>query len=98
MRNRHKDRDHNTGNNVPYSLRTVSGFFNVPQSNYEQGLWDGTSGFLSLSEKTGKSNHLEMSLQRQHFLLSYLKTLSGGPAGVWTHDLTHGSPVLYQLS
>ena len=29
---------------------------------------------------------------------SYLKTLSVGPAGVWTHDLPHGSPVLYQLS
>ena len=25
-----------------------------------------------------------MSLQRQHFLLSYLKTLTVGPAGVWT--------------
>ena len=42
-------------------------------------------------------NHLQMSEQR-HFLLSYLKTLSVGPAGVWTHDLPHGSPVLYQLS
>ena len=39
-----------------------------------------------------------MSEQRQHFLLSYLKTLSGCPAGVWTHNLPHGSPVLYQLS
>ena len=39
-----------------------------------------------------------MSEQRQHFLLSYLKTLSVGPAGVWTHDLPHSSPVLYQLS
>ena len=37
-----------------------------------------------------------MSLQRKHFLLSYLKTLSVGPAG--THDLPHGSPALYQLS
>ena len=27
---------------------------------------------------------LQMSLQRQHFLLSRLKTLSVGPAGVWT--------------
>ena len=36
---------------------------------YEQGLWDGTSGLSSLSEKTRKSNHLQMSLQRQHFLL-----------------------------
>ena len=39
-----------------------------------------------------------MSLQRQHFLLSYLKTLSVGPAGVRTHDLPLGSPVLNQLS
>ena len=54
---------------------------------YEQGLWDGTSGLLSLSEKTWKSNHLQMSLQRQNFLLSYFKTLSVGPAGIQTHDL-----------
>ena len=76
----------------------MCGFFNVPQSNHEQGLWDRTYDLSSLSEKTRKSNHLQMSLQRQHFLLSYLKTLSVGPAGVWTHDLPHGSLVLYQLS
>ena len=58
-------------------------------------LWDGTYGLSSLSEK---SNHLQMSLQRQHLLLSYLKTLSVGLAGVWTHDLPHGSPMLNQLS
>ena len=28
------------------------------------------------------SNHLQVSLQRQHVLLSYLKTLSVGPAEV----------------
>ena len=39
-----------------------------------------------------------MSLQRQHFLLSYLKTLSVGPAGDRTHDLPVVSPVLNQLS
>ena len=61
-------------------------------------LWDGTFGLSSLSEKTRKSNRLQMSLQRQHFLLSYLRTLSVGPAGVRTHDLPHGSPVLNQLS
>ena len=44
-------------------------------------LWDGTYGLSSLSEKTRKSNRLQMSLQRQHFLLSYLKTLSVGLAG-----------------
>ena len=32
--------------------------------------------------RTCKSNHLQMSLQRQHFLLSYLKTPSDGRAGV----------------
>ena len=42
-------------------------------------LWDGTSDLSSLSEKTRKSNHLQMKLQRQHFLLSYLKTLSVDP-------------------
>ena len=45
-------------------------------------LCDGTYGFSSLPEKTRKSNHLQISLQTQHFLLSYLKTLSVGPAGV----------------
>ena len=30
--------------------------------------------FIVLSEKTWKSNHLLMQLQRQHFLLSYFKT------------------------
>ena len=39
-----------------------------------------------------------MSLQRQHFLLSYLKTPSVGPAGVRTHDLTLSRPALSQLS
>ena len=39
-------------------------------------------GLSSLSEKTRKSNRLLMLLQRQHLLLSYLKTLSVGPAGV----------------
>ena len=64
---------------------TVWGFFNVPQIYYAcKGLWDGAYGLSSLSEKTRKSNHLQMLLQGQHFLLSYLKTLSVGVAGVWT--------------
>ena len=61
-------------------------------------LWDRTYGFSSLSKKTRKSNHLQMSLQRQHFLLSYLKTLSVGPAGLWTRNLLLCRPVLWQLS
>ena len=45
-------------------------------------LCDGTYGFSSLSEKTRKSFHLQTSLQRQHFLVRYLKNLSVVPAGV----------------
>ena len=39
-----------------------------------------------------------MPLQRQHFLLSYLKTLSVGLAGVWTRGLPLSRPALSQLS
>ena len=39
-----------------------------------------------------------MSLQRQHFLLNYLKTLNVRPAGVSTRDLPLGGPALSQLS
>ena len=45
-------------------------------------LLDGSYGFPSLSEKTRKVNLLHMSLQRRNFLLSYLKTLSVGLAGI----------------
>ena len=38
-----------------------------------------TYGLTFLSEKMQRSNHLQMLQQRQH-LLSYFKTLSGGPA------------------
>ena len=74
------------------------GSFTSHKNRSVKVLWDGTYGFSSLSEKTRKSNHLQMSLQRQHFLLSYLKTLSVGPAGVWTCDLPLGGPGLSQLS
>ena len=77
--------DHYTGHYVPYTLRRVCGFFNVPQIYYTyKGLWDGAYSLSSLSEKTRKSNLLQMLL---HFLLSYLKTPSVGPAGVWTYSL-----------
>jgi len=49
------------------------------QNNEDAG--DRAYGLSSLSEKSRISNHLQMSLQRQHILLSYFKTLSVGP--VW---------------
>ena len=47
-------------------------------------------GLSFLSERTIKSNHL----QKQHFLLSYLKTLSVGPAGVKTSGFSLYRPCL----
>ena len=64
------ERDHHTGDYVPYSLRTMRWFSNAPQILDVQGLCDGAYGLSSLSEKTRKPNLLHMSLQRQHFLLS----------------------------
>ena len=70
-----------------------------PQIHYMyKGLWDGAYGLSSLSEKTRKSNRLRMLSQREHFLLSYLKTLSVGPAGVWTYGLPLSRPALIPLS
>ena len=48
--------DHNTGNCAFPTLyeQWVGSLTNY----YEQGLWDGTYGLLSLSEKTRKSGHL----------------------------------------
>ena len=74
------------------------GSFTSHKNRSVKVLWDGTYGFSSLSEKTRKSNRLQMSLQRLHFLLSYLKTLSVGPAEVWTRDLPLSRPALAQLS
>ena len=67
------------------------GSFTSHKNKSVKVLWDGTYGFSSLSEKARKSNHLQMSLQRQYFLVSYLKILSVGPAGVWTRDRQTGA-------
>jgi len=82
----------------PYSFRIVMWVLLRPRrTNQWKCCETGPTGFSSLSEKTGKSNHLQMSLQKVHFLLSYLKTLSVGLAGVWTCDLPLGRPTLSQL-
>ena len=70
------------------------GSFTFHKNKSVKVLWDRTYGCSSLSEKTRQSKNL---LQRQHFLLSYLKTLSVGPARVWTCDLALGRPALSQL-
>ena len=61
-----------------HALLFTMGSLTSPASHYSKDAGDGAYG---LSEKTRISNHLQMSLQRQHILLSYFKTLSVGP--VW---------------
>ena len=46
-----------------------------PASQYSEDAEDGAYGLSFLSERTRISDHLQMSLQRQHILLSYFKTL-----------------------
>ena len=91
-------RDTTPGPTSPTLYEQCVGFFNVPHNLYMQGLWEGAYGLSSLSEKTRKSNRLQMYLQRQHFLLSYyLKTPSVRPAGAWTSSLPLSRPALIQL-
>ena len=49
-------------------MNSVTGFSNVPQNLYVQGLWEGAYVLSPLSEKARK-----MSLQRQYFLLFILR-------------------------
>ena len=49
------------------------GSFTSHKNKSVKVLRDRTYSFSSLSEKTRKSNHLQMSLQRQHFLRIYFK-------------------------
>ena len=54
-------REHHTGNSVPYFLRIVGEFSNIPEAYVcTEGLSDGVFGLSSLSEKTKESNHLIM--------------------------------------
>ena len=67
----------------PTLFEQPRGFFNLPQETDEWKSSEmGPYSFSSLSKTTTKSNCFQMSLQRQHFLVSYLKTLSVGPARV----------------
>ena len=76
-----KDQTTTPGTVCPALFDECVGSLTSPASHYSEDAGDGAYGLSSLSEKTRKSNHLQMTLQRQHILLSYFKTLSVGP--VW---------------
>ena len=68
------------GTLCPTLYEKCVGTLTYPANQRREHAGDGAYGLSSLS-KTRTSNHLRMSLQRQHILFSYFKTLSVGP--VW---------------
>ena len=76
-----KEQTTTPGTPCPTLYDECVGSLTSPASHYSKDAGDGAYGLSSLSEKTRISNHLQWSLQRQHILLSYFKTLSVGP--VW---------------
>ena len=83
------------GTPCPTLFEQCVGSFTSRKTVNNEELQEGAYSFSSLSEKTRECNHLQMQLQRQYFLLSHLKTLSGGPARVRIHDLPRGCPILW---
>ena len=75
---------HHQGLRLLLFLNSGVGSFMSHWNQIRKGLWDETYGFSSLSEKTKKSKHLQISLQRQHFLLScfWRPWVYVGPTGV----------------
>ena len=61
------------GSTSPTLLNSDVGYFTSHKNQINESAADGTYGFLSLSKRTRKPKHLQMSLQRQHFLLSYFE-------------------------
>ena len=90
--------DHHTGNYVPYSFRTVCGFFNVPQIIRNKCCETGPTVYRPYPRRLESLTIYRCYYKGSTFSSVIFKTLSVGPAGVWTRNLPHGSPVLYQLS
>ena len=69
-----KDQTTTPGTTHPTLYVKCVGSLTSPANQNNEDAGDGAYGLSSLYEKTRISNHLQMSLQRQHILLSYLLT------------------------
>jgi len=76
-----KDQTTTTGTTCPTLYDECVGSVTSPADHNSEDARDGAYGLSSLFEKTRISNHLQMSLQRQHILFIYFKTPSVAP--VW---------------
>ena len=77
--------DQTPGSTCPTLYDECMGSLTSPANQNSEDAGDRAYGLMSLSEKTRISNHLQMSLQRQHILLGYFKTPS--VALVWGSNL-----------
>jgi len=93
-----KEQTTTLGTMCPTLYNECVGSLTSPANQNNEDTGAGAYGLSSLSKKTRISNHLQMSLQRQHILLSYFKTRVLVWSGARTQDLLHGSPTLYQLT
>ena len=67
--------DHNTGNFVPYSLREVREFFNVPAKMQETG----PTVYRPYPRRLERLTICICHYKGKHILVSHFKTLSVGP-------------------
>jgi len=64
-----KDQTTTPGTTRPTLYDKCVGSLTSPANQYNEDAGDGAYGLSSLSEKTRISNHLQISLQRQHIVL-----------------------------
>ena len=89
------------GSESPTLFEQWCGFFYVPQEPDKCKYCEtGPTVFLPYPRRLESLTikFVDMSLQTQHFLLSYLMTLSVGPAGIRTCDLPLRRLAVSQLS
>ena len=82
-----KDQTTTPGTSSPTLYDECVGSLTSPVDHNSEDAGDGSYGLSSLSEKTGMSNHMQMSLQGQHILLSYLRPGVLVHSGARTQDL-----------